>query len=548
MLQQGNNMKIQRKTQATCAGKPRKVQLVSIGASKNRVHLKLRIANANCSVEHIAIRHRSRTDADQFYISFKVVKSQQEIVIKAQFTPSSHVFREVYWDPIVTVRTADGSMELPVTIPALQRRLLYVRNLQWHCSSAKILFANLSKGSTLSFVYRDYNPKHDTHSLRVKELAAVGAYKAARSYWEKKRIWLVYEKFCSLAQDNGFYFFEYCMSLPADERKHIYYVIDKSQHDYENVRKYEDNVVDFMSLKHLLYSLAARIYIGSDSVAHLYLWRPKPSIVRHLMSKHDSLFLQHGVTAMKRVDHLYGAAGSSPATYFLATSKKEQQIVVDNFGYEEDKAPILGFARWDKLEDRSSKTRPAILLMPTWRPWLEEQDDEVFVASEYYRTYASLIQNEALAEVLDEYDATLLFFIHPKLRDHLSSFSSSSGRIQLVPQGSKQLNTLMMECNMLITDYSSVCWDMLFMDKPVAYYQFDQELYEQVVGSYVDLNADLPGKVCFDEQTLVETIRDCASCGFALSDDYKRKASQWLEFRDKSNCKRIFDFLVESGY
>jgi hypothetical protein len=70
-------------------------------------------------------------------------------------------------------------------------------------------------------------------------------------------------------------------------------------------------------------------------------------------------------------------------TYFLTTSKAEQDIVVKHFGYDVHHAPVLGFSRWDALRDTSAQEEhPSILLMPTWRQWLEGVDDQTFVESE----------------------------------------------------------------------------------------------------------------------------------------------------------------------
>ena len=139
-----------------------------------------------------------------------------------------------------------------------------------------------------------------------------------RPLWQRQKNCVVYEKFCKTAQDNSYYFFKYCMEhLPEKERRHIYYIMDPREPDYKNVAGYGRQVVPFMSLKHMLLSLSMKICISSDSTSHLYVWRSKPSIVRRAIKQKEELFLQHGVTAMKRVDQLFGKNGSSPMTYFV---------------------------------------------------------------------------------------------------------------------------------------------------------------------------------------------------------------------------------------
>ena len=44
-------------------------------------------------------------------------------------------------------------------------------------------------------------------------------------------------------------------------------------------------------------------------------------------------FLQHGVLALKRVENLFGASGTSSMTYFTASSEMEKAIIEQDFGY-----------------------------------------------------------------------------------------------------------------------------------------------------------------------------------------------------------------------
>ena len=58
-------------------------------------------------------------------------------------------------------------------------------------------------------------------------------YRLAKSYWNKKHICLVSEKFASMAQDNGYYFFKHCMDENEEAYLHkkIYYIISKDSPD-----------------------------------------------------------------------------------------------------------------------------------------------------------------------------------------------------------------------------------------------------------------------------------------------------------------------------
>lgn len=149
-----------------------------------------------------------------------------------------------------------------------------------------------------------------------------------------------------MAQDNGYYFFKYCMeNLDEKEKKNIYYIIDKRSDEYKNVEKYGKNVIDFMSVKHMLYIMSMAVCVSSDSKSHLYAWRTKPSLVKRAIGQKKELFLQHGVTALKQVHQLFGKKGTSSMEYFVTTGRVEQEIAINELGYNEKNSAYYRFCK-----------------------------------------------------------------------------------------------------------------------------------------------------------------------------------------------------------
>lgn len=512
-----------------------------------RVCFDAEIDNLGSSVTGVFLKYRSTSEELMYPVEYSAVTDSSKHRVRAYFDAAEFEFKEVQWDVIVEL-DVDGmarEVKLRCNSPS-QRRRFRLGDTQIKLSNGMVLLAYQTMSGDLAFTYRQASP-YETKGLRIKEIAALAAYYLLYPYWAHRKIWIVYEKFCRLAQDNGYYFFDYCMQNPKN-RKRIYYIIDHSSKDYEAVSRYGRNVVDFMSFRHILYLLAARVYVGSDSKTHLYVWRSRPSYINDVVRRRRIFFLQHGVTAMKRVDPLFGKHGSNPMTHFVTTSVNEQNIVTKYFGYTVGNAPIAGFARWDVLEDKSDMSKPKILVMPTWRAWLDDSTEETFLASDYFRVYSSLISNSDMIRLLEKYDAKLVFYIHPKLSSHLSLFTSDNPRVELIEQGTEKLNRIMMESSMIITDYSSVAWDMLYMDKPAAYYQFDQEKYLTVTGSYIDFNKELPGDVCFSEDEVIKAVEKAAERGWRLTEEAAAKCEGWYYKKDKNNSKRTYEYLKSKGY
>ena len=232
-----------------------------------------------------------------------------------------------------------------------------------------------------------------------------------------------------------------------------------------------------------------------------------------------------------------------------ALRRVEQEIAINELGYNEKTAPITGFARWDVLEDKQADKEKFILLMPTWRSWLEEVSDNQFLVSDYYKKYSSLLQSPRLNQILKDTNTRLIFYIHPKFAGYIDNFKAAvSNRVTYIPFGKIPLNELMMRCSMLITDYSSVCWDVYYMDKPVLFYQFDYDMYNQAHGSYINMENDLFGNRSTTEDALLNDVEYFANNGFVENEKDRLAAPKYFEYRDNNNSKRIYDFLKNNGF
>lgn len=495
------------------------------------------------------LRFSSKTDVDVLPAQASAKNVEGGCIATLSYTygddPKLHPLK---WNCGFLVRYGDMEHYLRIRFETrMIRYTLKMRNVQSSLDNGYILFPYLGLKGILRLMYRE-KTDYDTSFVRAKEITAMAIHVLGKPILRRNRPYIVYEKFSRTAQDNSYYFFKYCMeNLPPEERKKFWYVIDKKSPDYQYVSKYEPRVIQFMSVKHMVYAMNAKLCISTDSPPHLYVWQTKPSFVYSRIRRKPVYFLQHGVTAMKRVDNLFGMNGTNPMKYFVATSGIEQDILVNYFGYTRHQAPIVGFTRWDALEDRRDPDDRFILIMPTWRIWLEDLPDEEFKASDYYQHYYKLLTGERFTKILEDNGLRAVMYLHPKFAHYIDAFRTEmSDNIELVSFGSKPLNDIMMRASMLITDYSSVCWDMLYMDRPVVFYQFDADKYLQAHGSYVDLKHDLPSPRVTESEDLLREIENYVNNGFVIQDEYEEQIGKYFTYRDKNNCERTYQFLVDN--
>ena len=74
------------------------------------------------------------------------------------------------------------------------------------------------------------------------------------------------------------------------------------------------------------------------------------------------------------------------------------------------------------------------------------------------------------------------------------------------------INDLLTVADVLVTDFSSVIFDYFLLDKPVVYFIYDRENYQENRGLYFDFKDYLYGEVAFDRKSLAAAIKAEKTC------------------------------------
>ena len=501
--------------------------------------------------EQVVFRFRSKLEEERCGYNFeiKTVKIKKDLqYLDACLELKNVDLKSLYWDVVVMFANPETGERFEAAVSMTRSYRLFTSFLyrgSYETGNGFFLYPYNTSSKKLAFQFREEG-EYDHLGFRVKELTAFAAYYLLKPYWDSRHIQLVYEKFCMMAQDNGYYFFKYCMDHEEEKRQnnHIYYVITKDAPDRKKLDAYQSRLVDFMSIRHMIYMIAAELLVSTDTRNHLYAMRQRGSILKRYLRKKPLVFLQHGVTALKKVDFFYGKGKSGSCNLFVVTSDFEKKIVEDYFGYAEDEIVNSGFARWDVLEDKSEGLRE-ILIMPTWRAWLENVTLEEFKESDYFHNYMALLNSPRFHCFLEKNDLLANFYLHSKFREFIQDFSVESDRIRLIVFGEEPANELMMRCKMLVTDYSSVCWDVFYLDKPVVFFQFDRDKYMEAHGSYLDMDRELFGDCAQDVDGLLTYMERCADDRFVVRPEYEKMQKSFYKYFDDQNSRRICDAIVK---
>ena len=102
-----------------------------------------------------------------------------------------------------------------------------------------------------------------------------------------------------------------------------------------------------------------------------------------------------------------------------------------------------------------------------------------------------------------------------------------------------------MESAALITDYSSIFFDFAYMNKPLAYYQFDYDKFRSghYQEGYFSYKRDGFGPVINSAEELMWWIKNVIACSFANEQKYTDRINEFFTLRDTKNCERTYNAI-----
>ncbi|HDS4959806.1 TPA: CDP-glycerol glycerophosphotransferase family protein [Escherichia coli] len=233
-------------------------------------------------------------------------------------------------------------------------------------------------------------------------------------------------------------------------------------------------------------------------------------------------------------------------THLLSPNTHTTNILLDRYDISNifsGEIKELGYPRIDRTINLSSERKEyirrkinanvydkVVLYAPTWRGIHGKATLDI-----------EKLKNDL--EKLADQDCHIVFRGHHMI-EKLVSEQNISG-ITIVPS-EIDTNELLGAIDILITDYSSIAFDFFVMNRPVIYYAYDIEQYNNERGLYFPLN-ELPGTVCFNDVELLNTLSGYlrneiyfdASKGidkFCKNDDGSvcGKVIEWFFFEEKS--------------
>lgn len=524
------------------------VESITRQVEKQYYKLQLKIVGDEITdecVHSVRLINRNKLDPKENDYSVSVIGYEKNVVTVETLVSLESNYVPFYWDLFV-VLNRNSKEKIVIQVDKLSDKLknlidVDVFDKEIRSKENNILYPYVTAGGSLAFTYRGLE-SYETSLNFKKEIIAGKVFKLFKRYFENKNIWIVFEKNSYGAHDNGFYFFKYVYE--HEKHPNTYYVIRKDSPEYHNLDGMRDRVLKFMSFKYFIYMFAARLFISSDTKFHSYNLQRRDSILAKTMMNKKNVFLQHGMNGIKKVPVFHKKRGLLDLIISPSDFEREH-INIKDWGYSPNEVVSTGYARWDSYEDKTEQIPyKQIFMMPTWRKSMEGMSKEEFIKTSFFKEYQSFLNSPRLKKVMLENNVRLAFFLHPYFRNYVDLFNIDDSFIDKYGYLDVDMGEEIMKSSMMISDYSSVLWDMFYLEKPVLFYQFDQTDYLKSEGSYLNYETDLFGDVVFDANDAIQKVIEYIQSDFMEKYIYTQMRNKYMNFHDHNNSSRIYKAIL----
>ena len=188
--------------------------------------------------------------------------------------------------------------------------------------------------------------------------------------------------------------------------------------------------------------------------------------------------LGHGISYLK--DFLYEDYYSNKIYNKIVLPNSD--IIISNamkYGWTEDNIIKIGLPRWDifynyekmnifQNKNKTINKNNSIFVMFTWRDIKKYKN----ISTYYFKNIFNLINSSELYKNLEIYNTTLYFTLHHNM-EKLNNFLNNKPFIKYIEQ--EKIVECLTKSDLIITDFSSIIFDIMIRFKPYIIYIPDSE-------------------------------------------------------------------------
>jgi len=365
---------------------------------------------------------------------------------------------------------------------------------------------------------------------------------------KNKNLWVFGAWFGEKYADNSKYLFEYVNKNHPEIRaiwltnnnETLKIIKDKGYEAYlkNSIKGY---LLSFKASKGILSnSIKDIIPYTSGRMEIIQLWHGSP-LKKIMMDNTKTNFFQYKLTL-----NLFPFFKKDyTAKIYIAPSEEVKNRIVSAFKVKDQKVKITGYPRNDVFfSDKRENTSIEHLLNKL------KKDNLIGIYMPTFRKNGNLseiIRNlEQVNSSLECLNTVLLIKLH--YQDLKGDITSKMDRIIFIKNEdiNQDIYTILPFTDYLITDYSSVYFDYLFLDKPVIFAPIDIDDYLEVDREfYYNYDEVTPGPQARNCNELIKCIEEAIN----YPDKYKKEREEinkiFNKYNDNKSCERVFKMIVK---
>ena len=261
----------------------------------------------------------------------------------------------------------------------------------------------------------------------------------------------------------------------------------------------------------------------------------------------------HGVAHFK--SYLYEDYYGPNNFHKLLIPKTDKLInMAIKHGWKDEDLIKFNLPRWEKYNYRNKSSNfetYSIFVMFTWR----RTNINMTMSEYYFENIINLLKNEKLINNLLKYNITLYFSLHHGVLKYKSKFTDiyNMKYIKLIEEN--QIAEILSKTNLVVTDFSSIIFDMIYRRKPYIIYIPDindphiSTKYED--NNYIIIKKFLSNEFEFeniylDINSTINRINYYINNKFKLDNNLKVFYKQF-NFKKGSIINEFIDFLLNKN-
>ena len=341
--------------------------------------------------------------------------------------------------------------------------------------------------------------------------------------------------------NSSIYLFRYAAKRD-DGYRHVYLTpLDDVQ---KRLRSEGFNVVKRWSLSGIYTAFRAGTYVISSSKGQINNPLSRHALIINLW--HGISVKKIGLMTYKSPEKLARKSKEFSAFDMVpSTSPLTQRCFMQAFGKTPEETPILGEPRNDFLVQNKpqrntrylaeyvsvelSAYRKILGYLPTWRDYGKWNDG---------------IDYEMLNQQLASNNDLLIIKPHPKDENFLGFENLSNIKLAERHGGWQDAYEILVGLDVLITDYSSLAYEFVLMERPVILYTPDFEKFLQGRELWISYDEIAPSDRVESFTELQQAVRTALK-QTALSPKYLQSLDKLHTIKDGSSCEKVYTAIKE---